>query len=98
MGNWLRLEAPPRIAIARLALLALAIAAFLGAARPACAQPAAVQGTDFTLFWRGDLRIVATRPNTLITVIDASTGAILSPTLYTANVAVNPIDLRNQGD
>ena len=82
------------------ALVLLAALAFLGSARPSSAQPV-VQGTDFTLFWRGDLRIIATRDNTQITITDASTGAVMSPTAYTSNLGVggtNPFELRTAGD
>ena len=67
------------------------------AARPACAQPAAVQGTDFTLFWRGDLRIIATRDDTAVSIVDASTGLPLAGG-YASNIAGNPFELRNAGD
>ena len=85
--------------VALVLLAALAMVAILGSASPSHAQPATIQGTDFTLFWRGDLRIIATRPNTLVTIVDASTGAVLDPALFTANiVGTNPFELRNQGD
>ncbi len=67
----------------------------------ACALPVSAQtvvnGTEYTVFWRGDLRIIATRPNTQITLIDASTGGLLTG-FFTANIAGNPFELRNAGD
>lgn len=81
------------------ALVACLIAcAVLFGARPSHAQPAPVQGTSFTLFWRGDLRIIATRDNTLITIEDAGNGALLPGTGYTANILGNPFELRHAGD
>jgi hypothetical protein len=78
----------------------LAALALLGSARPGLAQrPGTVQGTDFVLFWRGDLRIIATRDNTQVAITDAATGALLDPLLYTSNIpGTNPFELRTAGD
>ena len=55
----------------RIASVVVTLVALL-AARGTRAQ-AVVAGTQYALFWRGDLRIIATRPNTQIDLIDVST-------------------------
>lgn len=76
--------------------LAGIVAVLLAWSASASAQ-SVVTGTQYTLFWRGDLRIIATRPNTEVTIIDANTGAPLALP-FTANLPGNRLDLRNAGD
>lgn len=66
---------------------------------PATAGVATIaNGTTYALFWRGDLRIIATRPNTSVTLIDINTGLPLDTTMFLANVPGNPFVLANAGD
>ena len=80
-----------------LGVLCLLSVAGLAAPRHVSAQGAAT-GTEYVVFWRGDLRVIATRANTRIELIDVNTGAQVSTTSYTANIAGNPCTLRNAGD
>jgi hypothetical protein len=78
--------------------LAPAIAALVLALGASAARgQGVVAGTQYTLFWRGDLRIIATRPATRIDLVDISTGAPLALP-YTSNIAGNPFTLPNAGD
>lgn len=55
-------------------------------------------GTQYVLFWRGDLRIIATRPNTRVTIYDCSTGTPMSPAAWSGNFNTNSFDLDNIAD
>ena len=35
-------------------------------------------GTEYVTFWRGDLRIIATEPNTKVDIIDISNGLLFT--------------------
>src|SRR5688572_8401442 len=65
--------------------------------RPSAAQGSAT-GTQYVTFWRGDLRIVATRGRTQVTIVDVTTGAALSATQWIGNYATNPFVLASPGD
>jgi hypothetical protein len=55
-------------------------------------------GTQYATFWRGDLRILAARPDTLVTILDVSTGLPLDPVNWTGNFTTNPFRLGSVGD
>ena len=77
-------------------LAALLLASLVGTPSARAQTPA--NGTTYVVFWRGDLRIIATRAKTQVLLVDASTGAPLAASRYTANLAGNPFTLQSAGD
>lgn len=55
---------------ARVAVLATLL---LGALAPSAAAEKTA-GTEFVTFWSGDLRVLAQKPNTRVTLVDVDTG------------------------
>ena len=55
-------------------------------------------GTQYVTFWRGELRIFATAPETRVTLIDLNSGGPLDPANWSGNFATNPFVLTNAGD
>ena len=78
-------------------LVALVACAVVLTAGGALGQGSAT-GTQYVTFWRGDLRIIATEPDTQVTLIDVETGAALSKNDYDSNFNKNPFTLVNPGD
>ena len=62
------------------------------------APTAITNGTAYVTFWRGDLRIFATEPNTKVTLIDINTGVLLNMAGISDNFGnANPFVLSGVG-